>query len=448
MSQLSDIIEITISRQTATVASANFGTPGIISEFASDKTTVTFDRYRTYASIAEMVTDGWVSTDQEYIRANLIFSQNPRPSYIMIGRKKPDTEAVETWATALTAIEAATSDWYCFTINPTQTSTVVFSADLITSNSVAITVNGDSVTAVPFNSTHDDTMDDIVTQIEADIADSSVTLDDIAGDNRTFTIAIEGDDVTTVTCVVTGGASQATATITYSVEDDIKAAAAWAETQKKIYFLTSADSDIITSSTSDLFSDLETLNYDRTAMCYHSALVTSDQYMAEAWLGECLPYNPGSQTWMFKTLTGITAYELTSSERGYVLGKNGNIYTETAGISMTEAGTVASGEYIDIIRGIDWLEAYMSELVFTDLVNTRKIPFTDAGVAIIEGRIKEALDKAVQRGLITDDYEVEVPLVADVSDTDKGNRTLPDITFTATLQGAIHYIEIAGTITL
>lgn len=448
MSQLSDIVSITITRETQALSIASFDTPAIISEFASDKTLTTFDRYREYASLTEMTDDSWSSTDQEYIRAQKIFSQNPHPSTIMIGRKKPDTEAVETWTEALTAIAAASSNWYAFTINSTQYATVTFAGDFVASNSIVATINGVACDAVVFTTDQETTMGLLKTEIEGQAGLENITVTVSATPFRVLTIEAEEGDVSSVSFAITGGASQTTYTTAFVTEDDQKEAAAWAETQKKIYFLTSDATDIPTSATDDLFSDLKALGYDRTVMCYHDSLSSNDQYFAEAWMGECMPYDPGSQTWAFKTLSGITAYDLTSAQRTYILNKYGNIYTSTAGVSITENGKVASGEYIDIIRGIDWLEARIAENIFSELVNTRKIPYTDAGVTVIEGLLKEVLDEAVQVEFITADYEVESPLVADISSANKLARTLPDITFTATLQGAIHYVTISGTVSV
>lgn len=89
--------------------------------------------------------------------------------------------------------------------------TLTFDADLVTSNSIVLTVNGDALTAVPFNSDHDTTMDDLVTALEADDDVASATLTD-ATDNRQITVlAVDGLDMV-VSAAVTGGGGQATGT--------------------------------------------------------------------------------------------------------------------------------------------------------------------------------------------------------------------------------------------
>jgi hypothetical protein len=92
---------------------------------------------------------------------------------------------------------------------------ILWDADFVTGNSIDITVDGTAVTTVPFNTDHDTTMDDVAAQIEADIAGSSVTLIDTGGNNRDIYITIEDDDNRAATEAVTGGASQASGTITY-----------------------------------------------------------------------------------------------------------------------------------------------------------------------------------------------------------------------------------------
>jgi hypothetical protein len=120
---------------------------------------------------------------------------------------------------------------------------------------------------------------------------------------------------------------------------------------------------------------------------------------------------------------------------------------ETAGVPMTSNGQVASGEYIDVIHGMDWLKARIQNLVFTALVNVDKVPFTDGGVQMVVSPLKAALEEGKQNGVLAS-YEVAFPAVADVSVTDKGRRFLPDVNFTGVLAGAIHGTKINGVVTL
>ncbi|MCK5610319.1 DUF3383 family protein, partial [Candidatus Pacearchaeota archaeon] len=111
----------------------------------------------------------------------------------------------------------------------------------------------------------------------------------------------------------------------------------------------------------------------------------------------------------------------------------------------TQEGVVASGEFIDIIRGVDWIQARISEAVFTLLVNADKVPYTDPGVEMIKTEIQAILEQAVDNNVLVENtITITAPKVADVSSVDKANRFLPDIKFGATLAGAIHKVKIDG----
>jgi len=58
------------------------------------------------------------------------------------------------------------------------------------------------------------------------------------------------------------------------------------------------------------------------------------------------------------------------------------------------------------------------------------------------------LSQSVKEGYLTTNPPpvVSAPLAQEVNATDKSNRILPDITFTATTAGAIHTVQIQGTI--
>lgn len=232
-------------------------------------------------------------------------------------------------------------------------------------------------------------------------------------------------------------------------------AAAWCLANKKIFGVADDDSAIIT--TGDVTSIPYTLkslgNY--RAFCLYSAQAdggASDPFPEAAIFGQWMPQTPGSYTVMFKTLTGVTPDVLTGAQQGFALGKQCNIYHEVGGVQIVDGGFVSDStpEYIDTIVGIDWLQARMTERIYSKLVNVAKIPFTDAGIDIVAAEVKAQLQDGIDAGLLAADPApvVTVPLAADVDLTDKANRLLPDINFTATLAGAIHVIQVRGVVTL
>ena len=229
---------------------------------------------------------------------------------------------------------------------------------------------------------------------------------------------------------------------------DLQSCATWVQnygnSNPKLFFGLSADADILDStSTTDVASVVQAASQDRTVIMYKA---NADEAVG-AWLGKCLPTPPGSITWAFKTLASTTADPLSGSQISAILAKKANLYQQIAGINMTANGTTA-GEWIDVMRGVDWMTANIAADVFTLMVQKPKIPFTDAGVAQIKDAVSGTLGVATQMGILATNPLVTAPLVADISLTDKSNRVLPDVKFEGVLAGAIQKTIIRGVVTL
>lgn len=183
--------------------------------------------------------------------------------------------------------------------------------------------------------------------------------------------------------------------------------------------------------------------------------VENNRYAHVAWLAEGSSYTPGSETWEYKQLTGITPSVLSSQEIAELEGQNLAYYVEIAGKGCTRNAKVIGGEWIDTIRFRDWLVSDMQTRVFSLLVSNPKVPYNDGGIGMVDNQMIASLKQGQQNGGIDDDaYDAEgalfpgfttsVPLAASVSDADKAKRVLNDCRFTARLSGAIHAVEIKG----
>lgn len=225
--------------------------------------------------------------------------------------------------------------------------------------------------------------------------------------------------------------------------------AAWVEANKKFAFYWTTDSNVVDATKStDIASVLKGMDYDRSATMWHPTPTAGADYPDAAWMGEGFPYDPGSSTWAYKTLKGITPDNVSGKETT-LQNKNCNYYSEVGGVNITQEGKVASGEWIDIIIGTDWIEARLRESVYSAFVNNRKIPYDDTGIAVIEGLVKGVLNEAASKGILqADSIVVTVPRYADIPQADKIARKLPDVKFTALYQGAIHRTTINGTISI
>lgn len=449
---ISTIVNVQISRETQAVTQAGFGVPLILGDNSSGWGS---ERVRTYVNMEEVATD-FTSSHEEYLAAQAIFSQSPRVERIKIARE---------------ASRVA------------QQRTLTFSGNLVTGNSIAGTVDGVALSATPFNTSNAQTLTDLATALQATAGIATAVSN---GTNQiTITAANAGIPVLLSGFVVTGGASQPTITIATTVanhgiaedlaeiqeEDDdwygliwiertqgyVEQAAAAIEARRKIFITcTDASGVLVAATTTDLGSVLSAANYARTAVIWNDE---PNDFADAAWMGKLFPYDPGSETWKFKTLNSITADTLTSTQRAGAQGKDVNIYVTVGGVDITQEGVMASGEFIDVIRGVDWLQARMEEAIFARLARVPKIPYTDAGVQNIVNLMRGVLNNAIAVGLLSGDaldpdndiqtpYVVTYPRVVDVSENDRAERFLPDLRFTARLAGAIHRVTIQGVVTV
>lgn len=439
MSALDEIVTVNITQNTAAVSQAGFGVPLILGTTGFTGS----DLIRFYTDIDGVAAD-FATTDLEYKAAAAMFAQDVAPARIAIGERAANQAKIVTY---------------------------VLSADLVASNIATVTVNG-VVKTHTFATDH-------ATSLAA-LAAKIALVDGVASAVaavRTITItATAGRELTVADGGVTLGASQAAVVITTTqasktvgseldllvlsaddaddwycliltsrLEADIYTAAAWIEARKKIFLACSTDAVTLTSAVTDIAGVLHALSYARTSILYHD---TSAQYAEAAWAGRVLPLDPGSETWAFKSMNGISAVALTTTQSGYVrTTKKANTYEAIAGVNVTREGAMASGRFIDQTRFIDWMEARMKEGVFALAISVPKIPFTNAGISLVENVVRRVLNDGVAAGGIDpDSIVVSTPLVSAVSTANRAARRLPGVTFSARLTGAIHGVTVNGTV--
>lgn len=438
---LSNHVTLSITQDSVGIARAGFGTPLIVSHTATWA-----ERVRSYTDMAGVAADFAVTTSPEYLAAQAIFAQNPHPTTVKIGK-------------AL--------------LQPTQVYVLTPTASNSTAYTVTVAGEGVTETEVTYTSDASATVAEICagleTLISAVVGNNYAVVDgtteltitgDAAGD--WFSIAVS-DPALLQNEMTHADPGIATDLAAIALEDNdwyvlltnfnsnamVIAADAWVQTAKKLYLFDVPESDAVTTAAgnSDTLDDIATLGRARTAGTYHNSPAKMN---SAAWAGRCLSLDPGSITWKFKTLSGVPALSLTSTQRANLVARSANFYETVAARDMMSEGTTSDGDWIDSQRGLDWLEDDMSKGVFGVLYNANKVPFTDAGVAILQKEMEASLKRAVDRGLLASSPTptVTVPAVADVSGANKTLRTLPDMKFTGTLAGAVHIVNITGVVSV
>ncbi len=437
---LNDIVNVTITALTTAPSRVGFGIPMILAYH-----THYVDRAREYTSIDGMISDGFAADEPATRAAQAAFSQNPKPSKVVIGRAEND----QKMKFKITPIAQNSTDYIVY-------------------------INGDEY---KYTSDTDATVAEITAGLKT-VIDATVPIAIVTTDNITdldieastipviFTLTVNDRNILKQANITpdlggTDGVADDIAAVrlvnddwyalnlTNLGKDVISAAAAYIEAQYKIMLTSSADDAIYDSgSTTDIAAVLQTAGYARTALMYHPKAIV--QYPGAAWGGKNLPKDPGSVTWKFKTLAGVDYVVLTETEVSNIEAKDCNHYTRVAGISITQQGVTSASEFIDITRSIDFIRARLQEFIYARLANADKIPYTDPGVGVIEAEIWAVLRLSINQGILTSDPAptVTVPLVADIPFTDRAARRVTGIKFEGTLAGAIHNLVIVGVVSV
>lgn len=419
-----DNVNVTITVQDTGIEQAGFGVPMILGLH-----TVFTDRTRDYASLTEVGID-FPSTTKTYKAAAKIFSKNPKINLLKVGRIDAGDASLSA---TLDAIVNVDNDWYVLILES------VAKADIL--EAAAWT---EATTKIHAASTEDA---DVPTTATTDIA----TALQAAAYDRTFLLYSHQAGVDATGVSITSTVTESTVTSVshgLRVNDNITVSGA-ADSAINGNFI------VASTPTADTFTYAVVgatpgADLNNGAIDYFARY----EYPAAGWCGVILPDDPGQNTWKFKTISVVNYTPkslLTTTQQGYVEGKGCNVYVRIAGVNMTREGVMASGRFIDVTRGTDWLDARLEEAVFGVLVNNKKVPFTNKGTGLVENAIRAVFEQALDREVInpisdTLAYELNIPLVGTIPIADRSKRLLPDITFRALVGDSIHGVTVNGTL--
>lgn len=428
---LGEIVDVQISRDIPTVDRVGFGAP----LFLTEDTTFASGTVNQYGSLDEVGED-YATDSLPYIAAQSLFGQGSGLSTVKVGHKAVGDD----WPTAIGDVEATDPNWYALIIDSRSTADIeAVAANIEARDKLFLAATSEAGILDPQDDTdlassllsqsysrtaltyHTRAFSNADAALYADVEVTAAAVGDytITVNATGYTYTADGDD--TVESIATGLAEL--------VDAD---AAVRASADGAVVSITHLDKE-------DPFTIAVTGDLD---------LSFPIAFPEAAWAGQQLPEDPGATTWAFKTLAGIPTDSFTSAQRAALRAKRCNHYINAAGNAITYEGyTSEPGVFIDIIRGLDWLEQRMAEDIFAELASQKKIPYVGGG-EILEQVVRSRMDIAVDRTVLAPGYTVEVPSADDQLATDRADRNYPGITFAAELAGAIHRVGIRGTVTV
>lgn len=440
---ITDIANVDISLQSIGVTRQGFGTPLFI-----DAHRYFEERVRAYSSLSGVAED-FPTTSASYRAAQQFFSNTPAPRTIKLGRRE---------ATAVVAVGVVAEG-----------------------NVFSVTVNsGEDTVTASYTAESGDTAADVVaalkTAIDASAPINAATVTTVVGSTleisatATFSFSVVAGTNTSLTFTTTETAADVMTAITeedndfYFVtssdktETFVLALAADIEARVKLYFVaTSATASYgtlaVPAASGDILGKLKDAAYNRTVGMYaHNA---STDHPECYFVGYNAPFDAGSVVWTnlvaaLPVALSATGNVLTQTQQNNVDARNASFVRNEGGVNAIRGGKVASGEWIDNIRGRDNLQVDAKADITNLLLSQQggKLPYTNAGLNAVRSVLAGTLDRYVARGFINPNYQISIPDVTQISAAKKQARLLDDITFRAELTGAIILVDVTGTLEL
>lgn len=353
--EISQIVEVFISRETAQIDTASFdipllmvSLPDTIDNSGGSPVSVPADtslRVRTYTGLTAVGEDFGI-TSAAYLMAQKLLANDLRPTRFMIGVKN----STETYTEGLQAIIAYEGDWYA--------------------------------------------------------------------------IAIDS-----------------------KVEGDIKEVAAVIQATYRIFVASTADVGVPNPAvTNDIASFLKDGAYDRVVLVYHELAATNHPEVG--WMGGQLPEIPGSNTWDFKSASGVQVSKLTATQTNTLDDKRCNYYIRVAGVNIFRRGNSSEGTQIADIIGLDWWRARVQEQIFYRLATRKKLPMTQTGALIVEAEIRSVNNQGIVNNFIADAPAPTVisPDVLSIPEVQRANRVLGDFVVTFRMAGSVGSVIVRATV--
>lgn len=443
------IVNVDITLNTAGTTREGFGLPLFLASTDNFE-----ERVRGYTSLTEVAED-FDESDAAYKAAKQLWSQTPKVTQLYIGRRSmqytvsiPDAVAEDTEYSMTVAVSGGISQPFQYTAKTSDTALIVLN-DIKT-----------QIEASP-------TIKDAVTVNVTGTGASATMIISKAGDNDFVKVTTTAQTVS-ISATTADSASTALAAIEaystdwyfISAEDRtsqfVLALASEIQARKKIFFTANADVKALQgtelASATDVPAQLAKSMYTRTVCLWHHT--AEFDYPEMAYIAYGAPYDAGSIAWGNAQLTGVAASlqpanqrPLTSIQKSALDARNCNFIDLDGGVPVVRRGVTSGGEWIDIIRGVDWLESDLKTSLRDLLINQKggKITYDDTGITRIRQVIETSLQRAVNRNFLST-YTVTVPKASQVALADKKARILKDITFHGILAGAILDVDLKGTV--
>jgi hypothetical protein len=388
---MSDIVTVNVSVASGAVAARQFnqgliiGSSPVIPSYGANR------QLRQYASLAAMLSDGFTSTDPEYLAAQLYFGQETPPQFVWIGRQ--DLTAIQT------AIPHSGAAGTGYVVG--DQITVVQSGASFGVLEVLTISSGGVVTSLGTTVGNQGTGYSIAAGLSTTGGSGTGLEVDITAIGETILQAAQYCSQLNQNWYGYMGCG--------ATDSDHLANAAYsnAEWETLLYFGSTSDAAVAAGTAGNIALQLQALKY-KALLSYNTTQggeYPNNIYAAAALLGLYCGLDTGAPASYFtlnlKTLAGIAPEQLSQTQWDAIVGANCNTCVTFGPYSgYVNPGILSSGDYFDEILFRATLVNLIQINLMNLLVSTPSIPQTDAGEHQLISQVEEACNSMVLIGYI------------------------------------------------
>lgn len=362
-----DIVQVDVTIESARVTQVGFGTPMIFGEHARFS-----DRSRPYNDPADMLVDGFLTTDRHYLAAISLMSQDRSPTQFKVGRKLGNFNAIQQ----INFTGIASAGTFALTLGAETTGAIAWDATLSTIETAiealtavtSVSASGSIASGtlvIEFLTPGFQVVSTMTVDVSSltDVTAGSVSIIQVGSAEETWTVGLAA-----LRNVGAGGDDDwyGLGILSRTKQDIIDIATAIeAASSPKLFFAASQDADIIGSGSGDLFSALQALAFGNTDYMYLSTAGQNEQQEVVADL------DPTAGDFTI-TLDGVTseaiAYDAINTAIKSALEAMTNVGSVTVTGVMGQTGFIIEWDGVDSLKPINTVTVDVSGLTTTTAV--------------------------------------------------------------------------------
>jgi hypothetical protein len=224
-------------------------------------------------------------------------------------------------------------------------------------------------------------------------------------------------------------------------------------------FYDNADSSSVTSSTTDVFSELQLSSYKKCGIAFSGNQLLN--FLGAAMAGYATGQTPGTYTLGYKQFTGpqpdtdtsltesqaLILNTMTTSQPGPG-GKSGNYYKVQGGVGFLWPGSTPNASFVDTGIWMDWLQVNVQAAIFDLFLANPRVAYTQFGLGQIQDAIQGVYNLAFANGSAdpTQPSSITLPALSSISTTSRQNRDLPGVSGSLFYSNAIQTVEAQITV--